>query len=95
MLSPHKVGWGAYEDPFPDRTIYEPEERVITMGYKFLGWQVTADKIPEYKHCVNEGHNYTSYFPNGVKSVQHTPSGSDCTFWCPICKIYWKIDMSG
>jgi hypothetical protein len=41
---------------------------------------------PEWHHCHKLGHN--------VRSVQHTASGSEVTYICDICKIYWKVDMS-
>jgi hypothetical protein len=94
MKSPHKQGWGAYEDPFSHREIPLEEERLITQAYKFLGWQVTSDKVPEYKHCYDKGHNYGSAFPNAWHSKQHSPRGSDVTGWCTLCRIYWKTDMS-
>lgn len=95
MLSPHKQGWGAYEDAFPKRTVPYEEELLITQGYKFLGWQVDVDKVPEYRACINLAHNYSSAFPGVWREAQHTPSGSDVTQWCTKCKIYWKTDMSG
>lgn len=94
MKSPYKHGWGAYEDPFNRREIPVEEERLITMGYRFLGWNVSSDTAPEYKNCYNAAHNYRSAFPNAWHSVQHNPRGSDVTQWCTKCKIYWKVDMS-
>lgn len=92
MKSPHKHGNGAYEDWRVDGEIQQEEERLIMAGYKFLGWNPNFD-TPEYKHCYNEAHNYSA-ISNGVKRLQHTPSGNDCTYWCIKCKIYWKVDMS-
>jgi len=94
MKSPYEHGYGPYQDIYTNRTLYMEEENLIFQGYKFLGWNVTADKLPEYRHCINEAHNYYSAFPNVWKSVQHTPSGSDVTQWCTKCRIYWKVDMS-
>lgn len=94
MKSPHKQGWGPYEDPFAHRTLPPEEESLIAQGYKFLGWQMAPGHgVPEYSHCVNEGHNYAAH-RGGWENKQHTNSGSDCTYWCTTCKIYWKIDMS-
>lgn len=94
MRSPHESGGGAYQDYFPEREIYEQEERLIGMGYKFLGWNFAVAQTPESIHCVDAGHRYHSAFPNAWKVVLHTPSGSDATQWCTICRIYWKVDMS-
>lgn len=96
MKSPYTQGFGPYQDSQSNRTIFAEEEKLITAGYKFLGWNYTWENQtpPEYRHCVNEAHNYYSSFPNVWKSVQHTPSGSDVTQWCTKCKIYWKVDMS-
>lgn len=92
MRPPHKHGTGAYEEPFPEREMPQKEISLIYQGYKFLGWNPTAD-IPEYRHCINEAHNYHSV-PNTWDSVQHTPSGDDCTYWCMKDRVYWKRDMS-
>lgn len=96
MKSPHIHGNGPYQETLPHRNISLEEENLITMGYKFLGWNYTwNDETPkEYIHCIDSAHNYYSAFPNVWKSVQHTPSGSDVTQWCTRCKIYWKVDMS-
>ncbi len=95
MKSPHKEGQGAYEDYSTNRWLPPEEERLVLQGYKFLGWQMSPDKAPEYRNCINFAHNYASAFPHAWKSVQHTPTGSDVTQWCTICRIYWKTDMSG
>lgn len=95
MKSPHPKGWGPYQDPFPLRDVPVEEERLLTMGYRFLGWNVMTATVPEYKDCYNAAHNYRSAFPNAWHSVQHTPTGSDVTQWCALCRIYWKVDMSG
>ena len=93
MLSPYDKAL----DPYPHRTIYADEELLIGMGYEFLGWANNGTVFGDerYKHCVNEAHNYHSAFPNARKSVQHTPNGDDVTQWCTICRLYWKVDMSG
>jgi hypothetical protein len=63
----------------------EAEQECKDKGYDFLGWQVGLDNEKRNK-CYSLGHK--------PKDIQHTPRGSDCTFWCDTCKIYWKIDMS-
>lgn len=78
-------------DPRQDRIIHEEEERLITQGYEFLGWNPSGDA--RISHCVNEGHNYTSYFPNARKRVEHRTDGKDITDWCTMCRIYWKTDI--
>lgn len=95
MKSPHEHGIGAYKEALPFREIPMEEETLITQSYTFLGWNNSwgEETPPEYRHCVNEGHNYHSAFPNAWHSKQHNPSGSDVTQWCSICKIYWKVDM--
>jgi hypothetical protein len=90
MRTPHD----SILDPLQERTIYGEEERLITMGYEFLGWNPTPQDSDRFKFCLREGHNYYSAFPNAWNSVQHTPSGSDFTRWCTKCKNYWKVDMS-
>lgn len=79
-------------DPRQDRTIFMEEERLITNGYTFLGWN--PHKLPETSHCINEGHNYYSAYPNARHRAIHAPDGSDNTDWCTICKIYWKTDIN-
>lgn len=95
MKSPYSDGYDAYQDPFPMREIPIEEERLITQGYKFLGWQMSPEKTPEYRKCYNAAHNYRTAFPNAWREVQHNNSGSNVTQWCTICRIYWKTDMSG
>jgi len=82
-------------DPLQFRDIPPEEEKLITMGYEFLGWHNNWTMNPDrYTNCVDHAHNYYSAFPNAWHSKQHTPSGSDVTQWCTKCKIYWKVDMS-
>lgn len=78
-------------DPRQDRTIFEEEERLITQGYDFLGWNPSQE--PRLSHCINEGHNYYSAFPNARKRVEHRTDGKDITDWCTKCRIYWKTDI--
>lgn len=95
MKSPYEHGSGPYQDLFPNRTIFEEEERLITMGYKFLGWNPISAEVPEFRHCIVEAHNYYSAFPHAWKTKQHDLTGSDTTQWCTKDKVYWKVDMSG
>lgn len=94
MISPHTHGTAPYQDKIERRQLYEEEIKLIMMGYKFLGWDITHDTVPEYGKCVDSGHSYRSYFPYAWHMVKHTPSGSDTTQWCTKCKIYWKVDIS-
>ena len=86
--------------------VYKEEQDCIDKGYKFLGWQVYSENCEEIKKCHELGHygkqveDKSSPFGNkimdcSVHEKQHNPRGSDCTYWCNKCKIYWKIDMSG
>ncbi len=88
MITPYN----AELDPYQGRTLYDDEERLIQMGYKFLGWNVFAEHSEEREHCIDSAHNYRSAFPNAWHSVRHTHDGTDITQWCTICKIYWKIN---
>ena len=78
-------------DPYQDRTIYPEEERIIMLGYDFLGW--SPFDTTKFKHCGDMGHNYYSAIPYARNRVEHTPDGKDITEWCTICKIYWKINL--
>lgn len=57
----------------------DPEKR-YSFGY-------LPEDQPEYCKCRELGHR--------TKNVQNTPSGSENTVSCDICKIYWKYDCSG
>lgn len=87
MKSPHSLAL----DPRQDRTIFSEEEQLITQGYTFLGWNPSQE--PRMSHCINEGHNYYSAFPNARKRVEHRSDGTDITDWCTKCRIYWKTDL--
>lgn len=64
-----------------------PEEvSCMEDGYKWLGWQVHSGNCAEIKHCHSLEHK--PYY------VSHSNRGSDCTYWCDDCRIWWKIDMS-
>ena len=54
-----------------------------TFGY------LTKD-FPEYGACRDAGH----VKDGTVKQKQHNNRGSNCTYWCPEHKIFWKVDMS-
>lgn len=81
------------------------EQDCIDRGYKYLGWQVHTDNCEDIKKCYELGHygkveeDISDIFGQKVvgKKVfdrQHNPRGSDVTYWCEECKIFWKIDMS-
>lgn len=59
----------------------ETEDKSIrrTFGYR------TSD-YPDYGACREAKHQ--------PKSVQHNPRGSNVTYYCPDCRIFWKVDMS-
>ena len=69
---------------------YPEEQRAIDLGYTFIGWQATTKNSPELAKCYELGH----YKDGTVKNKQHTRSGGNCTYWCDVCKHYYKIDMS-
>ena len=63
----------------------DPSKRK-TFGY------LTED-YPDYGKCVDRGHYDMTKEPHW-HSKQHNSRGSNVTYWCPECKIFWKVDMS-
>ncbi len=59
--------------------ITEDDSKRKTFGYR-------TEDYPEYGNCRDSGHKR--------KDKQHNDRGSNCTYWCDECKIYWKVDMS-
>ena len=59
--------------------VTEVKANGISFGY------LTKD-YPEYGKCRDAGHK--------PKDKQHNSRGSNCTYWCDECKIFWKVDMS-
>ena len=53
--------------------------KVRTFGYK-------TEDYPKYGACRDAGHK--------PRDRQHNSKGSNCTYWCPECKVFWKVDMS-
>lgn len=90
MKTPHPIEL----DPNRDRVLHPEEERLLMLGYDFLGWNPTHDNNPQLGHCMDNAHNYHSAFPNVWHVVYHTPDHSDVTQWCTKCKIYWKVNNS-
>jgi DUF2075 family protein len=81
------------------------EEYLEGIGYTMLGWQKHTGNCDELKKCHEAGHNgkviedKDDVFGSRVINkktfdIQHNQRGSDVTYWCEECKIYWKIDMS-
>jgi len=71
--------------------VYFDENNVETTDNKLKrSFGYRKDDYPEYMECINCGHNKD----NTIKSIQHNPRGSNVTYWCPIHKIFWKVDMS-
>ncbi len=59
--------------------ITEDNHKARSFGY------LTKD-YPEYGACRDAKHK--------IKDMQHNSRGSNCTYWCIECKIFWKVDMS-
>ena len=71
------------------------EDHFVSEWYKPLGWQVHSGNCPELKTCLDAGHmGHQGQDKKTTYNIQHTRTGSDVTFWCTECQIYWKIDMS-
>ena len=70
------------------------EEQFKKSDYAYLGWQVGNENVA-YKQCHQAGHmqGINSNF-RVVRDIQFSNRGSHCTYWCPVCKIWWNIDMS-
>ncbi len=63
------------------------DQRLTEAGYTSHGWANGWDKIPEeINQCRDAGH------PRDI--VQLGRGGSEVTFSCDKCKLYWKVDMS-
>ena len=74
-------------DFFKKINVTWPEEvSLMEDGYKWLGWQVHSDNCPPLKHCRSLEHK--------TNQVSHSNRGSDHTYWCDDCMIWWKIDSS-
>ena len=71
------------------------EQHFAEAGYKYLGWQATSSTHEELAKCLTEGHmGHKGEENRHCFDIQHNPRGSDVTYWCDVCKLYWKIDMS-
>jgi hypothetical protein len=63
--------------------------------YKYLGWmngwiknnpkEYLSGNNLVYEACRNQKHK--------IDEVQHNNRGTEVTYSCDICKIYWKVDM--
>lgn len=82
-LAPH-------DTMFPYRRPSELEQEALDKGYKFLGWQVHGEPLAE---CVEQKHNHINE-PQGWRTKQNNPRGSDVDYVCDTHRIFWKIDMS-
>ena len=70
------------------------EKYLEEQGFKSLGWQVHTGNCEELKKCFEAGHmSHQGEEKRKVRDIQHNPRGTDVTYWCEECKIYWKIDM--
>ena len=74
----YKNGWKSVE--------FDKDGRVTTDREKAVSFGYLTEDNPEYGKCRDAGHK--------VKNRQHNSRGSNCTYWCTECKIFWKVDMS-
>lgn len=71
------------------------EQYFKDLDFKYLGWQVHTGNSNDLKNCYELGHmGHKGEENRHVFDVQHNVRGSDVTYWCDACNIYWKIDMS-
>lgn len=62
-----------------NHVVTEDRDRAKSFGY------LTSD-YPEYGACIDAGHK--------PKDKSHNRHGSNVTYWCDDCKLFWKVDMS-
>jgi len=74
----YKNGW-KHVSFDKDGKVTDDKALIKSFGY------LTED-YPEYGKCRDLKHK--------VKDKQHNSRGSNCTYYCPECKIFWKVDMS-
>jgi hypothetical protein len=81
----YQNGW---KDVYFDADGYVTEDRTKAKRVGYL-----ESSYPEYVRCIRLGHNDSTSDPHW-ECKQHNPRGSNCTYWCEECKIFWKVDMS-
>ena len=65
------------------------KDKLTEHGYKWLDWVNgrSRDSYPaEYTACKAAWHKSSN--------ISHSNRGSDESYWCDECKIFWKVDMS-
>ena len=69
------------------RHIYlDKDKNPTTDPTKRVYFDYTKEEYPEYRNCVDSGHQRDN--------ISHNNRGSEHTVSCDICKIYWKYDSS-